>query len=473
MKLKRIFGMLLICCIGIVTILFSTIYGPIDENVSTPTIEGTISYIPGFGDPIQQTFYYNDDYFMQSGEIDNNHLLSMSCNLALATFNYKNDKIVKSLFTQIGFDNIETADFDITDDRNTLGTAIASKKIGDKTIIGLAIRGNSYGSEWASNTTVGLIGNAKGFDDASHIALKRLKAYIEKYQLENVKIWIAGYSRAGGVANLMGVYLNNHLDEYKITKDDLYIYCFEAPQGCSSNTIYNNIYDVYNRNDFVTYVCPTEWNLHNNGKEIIIGEDIYIQTYYGINPTPYKKVLCDEFCKEFFEWLTTYATRELFVKNIQDPLSDLLDIVMAKSYDELLNMIDVIKEDVIDSIMNDNFKKLQAMSILVELLYDNREDKYHSVSEKVKTIFSKIKSSSRYDIIGDEFYDIIMNTIEPLITFFGPAIVLDNNYTVKEGDNTKTLGLYHFLTLANSLDMFFAHMPNLNFDYIKNLDNNY
>ena len=95
MKLKRIFGMLLICCIGIVTILFSTIYEPIDENESTPTIEGTISYIPGFGDPIQQTFYYNDDYFMQSGEIDNNHLLSMSCNLALATFNYKNDKKIR------------------------------------------------------------------------------------------------------------------------------------------------------------------------------------------------------------------------------------------------------------------------------------------------------------------------------------------------------------------------------------------
>ena len=92
---------------------------------------------------------------------------------------------------------------------DTVGTAIANKKDGNNNIVAIAIRGEKYDSEWGNNFIVGESGDAKGFSDSSVKVINRIKKYISDNDLDNVKLWIVGYSRAGAIADLTGVYINN------------------------------------------------------------------------------------------------------------------------------------------------------------------------------------------------------------------------------------------------------------------------
>ena len=105
-----------------------------------------------------------------------------------------------------------------------MGMVIAHKEVAGKNLIAVAIRGEKYDSEWGNNFIVGKSGNAKGLNDSSIKVINRIKKYIQNNHLDNNKIWIAGYSRAGTIANLTGVYINNHLDEFNTNADNLYIY---------------------------------------------------------------------------------------------------------------------------------------------------------------------------------------------------------------------------------------------------------
>ena len=74
-----------------------------------------------------------------------------------------------------------------------------------------AIRGSKYDSEWASNLTAGAQGDIQGFYDASEKVNDRLRDYLADNELTDVKLWITGYSRAGAVADLTAVYINEHM----------------------------------------------------------------------------------------------------------------------------------------------------------------------------------------------------------------------------------------------------------------------
>ena len=50
---------------------------------------------------------------------------------------------------------------------DTIGTAIAHKKINDHDVVAIAIRGEKYEQEWVSNFIAGLSGDANGFADAA------------------------------------------------------------------------------------------------------------------------------------------------------------------------------------------------------------------------------------------------------------------------------------------------------------------
>lgn len=47
---------------------------------------GKFRYMPAFEEETQEVYYYSDDYFSKSGKEYNEHLFSMSYNLALSTF---------------------------------------------------------------------------------------------------------------------------------------------------------------------------------------------------------------------------------------------------------------------------------------------------------------------------------------------------------------------------------------------------
>ena len=253
---------------------------PVGASAADEVISGTFTYMPAFVDePETEPFYYSDSWFNAPSTEQNTHMITMSAALAYASMEVVGSSYIKELYGKIGYADIQTYDMDTVPAKDTIGTAIAHKRIDGKEVVAVSIRGNRYGAEWASNLIAGVSGNIEGFDQASRKVTGRIRDYISAHGLNSVKLWIAGYSRAGSVADLTGVYINEHLAEFGTAAEDVYVYTYEAPRCCESDKQYPNIYCVKNKNDLLNYVYPASWGVYTNGREIILGSEEQIRTF--------------------------------------------------------------------------------------------------------------------------------------------------------------------------------------------------
>ena len=392
--------------------------------VSAASVQtGKFSYMPAFADETEETYYYSDDYFKESGKEENDHLLTMSYNLALSTFEIRGSSYVTKLYVDIGFKNIVINDMEEKPTLDTVGTAIASKKVGNNNIVAVAIRGEKYDSEWGNNFIVGESGDAKGFSDSSAKVIARVKQYIADNNLDNVKLWIVGYSRAGAIANLMGVYINNHLDEFNTNNKDLYIYTFEAPAASKSTTKYDNIYNVKSSTDIIPFVYPESWGFHTNGKVITIGEDITIKGYTGLlEQIETGDVDLNTFYGEFFTWLTSRLTREQYHENLEGPLSEFLDIYFSKSSADRERLLTFITTDVKDAVVE------QVGLSFLDMFERNSDSTYTYISSKVVNAIESVRGNDNGNALTDEEYQKLETAIPKLLRVLGPIIVDDYYY---------------------------------------------
>ena len=254
-------------------------------------------------------FYYSDGYFLEDPTVYNVHLASMSINAAMAAFGRSTDLVgdntyanhfanIKQLFADIGCADVNffvNEDYQMKpsyfgeDGRlSTIGVAISQKQIkaGDETytLVPVAIRGAGYGSEWASNVSIGSSGEASGFSDAAKQVYAHIQNYIENYGLAEqaangkIKFWVVGYSRAGATTNLTSKRL---VDSYGALGNQVYGYTFEAPMGGvesekliaehTGNGTYPTIHNTVNELDFVTLVAPEEMGFIRYGVDHLIG----------------------------------------------------------------------------------------------------------------------------------------------------------------------------------------------------------
>ncbi len=235
-------------------------------------------------------YTYTDDYFKGSSYDYNNDLAVASAYLQYLP-DYEDqayaDRMnnVTDFFKGIGFKNIQSNEDWVTKpNRETFGVACASKAIkvnGQKyTLIAMAFRGCSYENEWASDMNVGASGDHQGFKNASTIAYNFLKDYIKKNHITGkVKIWGAGHSRGGITANMVAGAIDRDIYNGKglgngviCSLDDVYFYPYEVPQGVEQSKlnvsykgIYNNIFNIINRGDIVTYVVPKQMGFGRYG----------------------------------------------------------------------------------------------------------------------------------------------------------------------------------------------------------------
>ena len=390
---------------------------------------GKFKYMPAFSEQTEETYYYSDDYFRQSGTVDNEHLLGMSYNLALSTFEVRNYTYSKELLEAIGFKDIQANDMIEKPTLETIGTVIAHKKIDGSNVIVVAIRGEKYDSEWGNNFIVGKEGDAKGFSDTSVKVINRIQKYISDYSLDNVKLWMVGYSRAGAVADLVGVYVNKNLEEFHTTVDDLYIYTYEAPAASTDNTIYDNIYTVRSINDLIPMVYPKEWRFYHNGKVINIGEASSITTYIGLEEqVEYDSVEMQEFYGQFFGWLTSRLDREAYVEYLEEPVSKLFDIYFSKSEEDRETLKNFFLEDVKGVILDnqENFGKLKSK--IWSVMGHNSDYLYESIAKDIVSMMNEVRNNPNGLVLTDEEYSTITNSIQPLLRVLGPVIIDDASY---------------------------------------------
>ena len=404
-----------------ILILFIGLFPIIVNAESVQT--GKFKYMPAFESEKEEVYYYSDDYFKQSGTNYNEHLSTMSLNLALSTFEIRNYTYSKKLLEDIGFSDIKQDDMTKKPTLETIGTVMGHKKVKGKNVIAVAIRGEKYDSEWGNNFIVGESGDAKGFSESSEKVINRIKKYISDYNLNNVELWIVGYSRAGTIADLCGVYINNNLGMFKTSERDIYVYTFEAPAASTSDVVYNNIYAIRSVVDLIPFVYPEEWGFHTNGKVINIGENQTITTYKGLlSQEEIGSVDANTFLNDFFTWLPSRLSREDYANYLEEPVSNILDIYFSKNEEDRAKLLDFltneVKTEVVDS----------CGSIFLDIFERNSDSIYKNISNRVVESIENVENSENAKVLTNEELQTIKDSIYPILRVLGPVIVDDYYY---------------------------------------------
>lgn len=295
-------------------------FGEIADDIINSRVYGTFKY-PSMGDNSRDydaNFYYDDNYFLQPSTMYNSHLATMSLCFALSAFasnekdSYEDQsKNAVALLKSIGFDEdaIETNDyFKQKPSEDSMGVIIANKTILSNnkkcTLIALATRGGGYEAEWAGNVTLNKSGRHAGFDKAATETKRFLREYISKHSNdfeEDVKIWIAGYSRGAATANLTAADITNEkvISGVTLEKDNIFAYCFETPKGENRSNIsqydacnnYRNIHNIVNQNDVVTKVAMSNWGFLRYG----VDEPIIPSSFTSSDYTAQNNAMLEKF----------------------------------------------------------------------------------------------------------------------------------------------------------------------------------
>ena len=308
---KRIISLLL-CLVLIVSLVPAAAAADMGD---TRTV--AVRYASGHGEndhDYEATFTYSDELFTKSGYTYRQDLAEMSLGLAFAAFSSKDSQYSDNYATgnrnfvsmaeQCGFENIQSNKWMFQPaETDSIGINCASKTIRDNggsyTLIAVGVRGNNYHAEWGGNARLDATGEHKGFALGRDQALDYLRSYIADTGISGrVKIWIAGYSRSAAVANMVSGALDNGYslgEGVSLSPHDLYCYCYETPMGTTKNQVqgrlYDNIQNLVNENDLVTYVAFDNWDFARYGVDRVVptkGDDNYLT---------YKAAMLREFVK--------------------------------------------------------------------------------------------------------------------------------------------------------------------------------
>ena len=138
----------------------------------------------------------------------------------------------------------------------------------------VSFRGAGYESEWAGNFNLGEKGQHDGFALARDEALRFIRNYIKDHDITgDIKLWIAGYSRAAATTNLVSGEINNIINRggslgnnTRLKDINLYAYCFATPMGTLYNPGYQNIHNTIHPSDAVPKVAPEYFDFMSFGQ---------------------------------------------------------------------------------------------------------------------------------------------------------------------------------------------------------------
>lgn len=328
---------------------------------------------------------FADSYFNNSATEFSNELKMLSFGASIAA---SKEETATEFYATMGFDNFVAHYPEPGED--TIGYAFAHKSIGKKVdLVSLSIRGFEYKTEWANNITIGKEGNHAGFEACAEEILGSMVDYLDAYKKHTVKLWVSGYSRAGGVANVLASKLMSDNSPVQTNQDNLFVYTYEAPRGLTeANAIhYENVFNMINEGDIVAKIAPEAYGLYRCGKDVIInsGKDVDALTK-AFDPntkmpafTPSADQYADEqqFCNYLLNKLleetedetASISTREAFVDNYQQHLSYVIGLFFSLP-DATVNKI------------KDKFKSLGMFDIIGLLAEDGLYNFLHPILDE-------------------------------------------------------------------------------------------
>ena len=312
------------------------------------------------------TVSLNDAWFSELSTDYNSRLAETSMAMCLAASNGPDSshgsEYIEAFLKTLGFSDIRVNNgYKQMTTADSIGVAVASKNLQDKTIIAVAVRGGNYKTEWAGNFRVGDSGSHKGFQIAADEVYSFLEDYIRSYgshMRDKIAIWISGYSRASAVANLTAAMLDDTLScgGRSFLKTSLFAYCFEVPACTVDKNVdsdrYSNIFNIINPIDPVPRVAPFQWGFTRYGINLYLPDPDFDQSDYNRfiqtvkdnfgplvrlsapsaedplkNQAMFLNELIDQVCG-------LIPDRKMFVRDMQDLMIGLMQILNDERYEE-------------------------------------------------------------------------------------------------------------------------------------------
>lgn len=436
-----------------------------DESSEDPVPEGKVRFhIPASLNEKKNEYKLDIDFdvniFKQEATSFHKDLAILSFGSALTN---QNKELIEGFFDNMGFDNGYACEYyDVKPTEESIGYYISHIKVDNDDLIAVSIRGWNYEKEWSSNLKMGETGNHQGFDESATIVYNKLQEYISaNYTESTLKLWIAGYSRAGGVSNVLASKILSNTD-IEVEPENMFVYTFEAPRGLLlENAIeYPNVFNLVNAPDIVPTIAPAAYGMYRCGIDIntydVNVDNIVKQFDSGItlpafmpyeqideedtplfnNEVEFTQYLISSLLKEDANWIneekgwtlnnTAMNTRERFVNNYQESIRYLLAMFFSLS----------------DETVGELVSSLSGLSAILALLGED------GIYNFLKPALEKDQVSFDDDKLKES-----CNTLMPklALTVGAPLVSAFVNY----GDN-----------FTRMIDM---HMPEVNLALINNL----
>ena len=290
--MKRLVSKFILICFALTSLVPQTIgaqenYQMVTFNIRMDSIKSNQMDVSD----VEHTFKYSDSYFYSDNTKYNDELALLSLGLEMSSITAvtaldRNDQTLDSTiraanlitaFDAMGFSDYKLYKYDVplTDDSDTAACGFATKTINNgtsnDTLVAVAIRGEGYGAEWASDFRIGDTGDATGFANAANYVLNNLEDYLQDVEVTgNLKLWVVGYSRGAAVADLMVHYINEDTAAVSDTlqSSNIYAYAFATPNAAvnASNNADNNIINIVSQNDFIPEFPFSEWGFSRYGQ---------------------------------------------------------------------------------------------------------------------------------------------------------------------------------------------------------------
>lgn len=297
------------------------------KNAPREAVKHTFLYAPDNRWETRPQFsgdiYFSQSYFEHSSYEYDPHLATASFCLAVSTYpdygNYSDEwyqsqsKFIKNTLETIGFNSFTTnQDYLETARMDSIGLAAAKKEFGDYTVVAVAPRSGGYYREWANNMHLGDGSKSdymhEGWYNAANKLIDFVINYVDEYEVTGkVKLWMSGFSRGGATTNVAAGLIDSRLDKGEnllgnkasLTKEDVYAYTFEAPQGANTNSktiklprdpLYGNIFNIVNPNDVVPKVAMAEYGFTRFGVDKFTTTKFYDPENYESNRRVFKKL---------------------------------------------------------------------------------------------------------------------------------------------------------------------------------------
>lgn len=425
---------------------------------------------------VEFDFKYNDDYFFADATKRNDDLGLLS--LGMAGVNGTKETI-NNFFNAIHYTKIYNSPSYDKNTYHSIAYTIAQKTVDDYVIVATSVRGFDYHLEMVGNFFLGESGDHKDFTGAMEAVYAGLTDYLarEVPAGSKVKLWLAGYSRAAAVTNLLSKHVYDKALEGTIKgvdKKDIYAYCFETP----SCTVYNGqesfpfIHNYMNSRDFITFIPPKQYGFkvygdvidiyQSNVAEIVKNFDsrlIYTEfkPYYLSLDLSSEKIVefkenpnGEKDLKKFIETMlakatektsdydvesaTDLSTRTKYANIVEKHIEPTADLVLSITPEQLEIIIPAIKENaytIVTSILRADYDTLvtTVKSILDEAQVAYNEEELRSLFTDLRGVIMHYLAQYFQDITGPSVVNSAVSMVKNIIPIIGLHL-LETSYSL-------------------------------------------